>query len=122
MPFSITGDPIVYWVLKIILLLTLLICGYGISYKKQNYFNRFAITAGVVYSLIEGLRWDRGADYMHYYWDIDTLFSPGITTDNPEPIYNLWVNFFHATHIPAEYAFVVYSALLLGAVLMILKR
>ncbi len=124
MNFMLLGDPIAYWLLKIVLLLTLIVCGYGIS-KSDGGNNKFkinAIVAGVVYSLIQGLRWDRGQDYMHYWNDIHTYFSaPGCTPD-PEPIYFAFVSLWKMTGIPAEFAFVVYSALFIGAFLLILKK
>ena len=87
------GNPIIMWILKTILLLVLYYCGYGISYKKENYFARYAILSIVVYSLIEGLRWNRGVDYWHYYRDIVTNFR--FATEEPEFLYKFFLYMIH---------------------------
>ena len=66
------GDPIIYWILRILLLAILFFCGWGISKDAPARYNKYAWLAGSAYSLIEGLRWLRGADYPHYYNDIVT--------------------------------------------------
>ena len=60
------GDPIVYWLLRILLLVTLLVCGWGISYQEKI-FKVYALVAGAAYSLIQGLRLERGQDYPHVF-------------------------------------------------------
>lgn len=116
------GNPIVYWLLKIILLTTLFFCGYGISKDKKKSFHFYATISVIVYSLIQGLRWDRGQDYYHYWLDIETLFSDYICTPNPEPIYSFFVNIWHFLGIPSEFAFVFYSALFIFSFLLVIKH
>lgn len=119
-----TGDPAIYWTFYVLLTLILTFCGWGISKddEKQSQFNKYAWIAGISYSLIEGLRWLRGADYYHYYMDLDTNFKAGVCTPDPEPLYEWWVNLFHMTGLHPSIAFIIYSALLIFGVLLILKK
>ena len=121
---SSTGDPLVYWSFYVLLVLILTYCGWGISNddEKQTHFRKYAWIAGISYSLIEGLRWLRGADYYHYYMDLETNFASGYCTPDPEPIYELWVNVFHSTGLHPSIAFIIYSVLLIYGVLLIFKR
>ena len=121
---SSTGDPFVYWSFYVLLVLILTYCGWGISNddEKQTHFRKYAWIAGISYSLIEGLRWLRGADYYHYYMDLDTNFKATVCTLDPEPIYEWWVNVFHSTELHPSIAFIIYSALLIYGVLLIFKR
>lgn len=120
---SSTGDPTVYWSFYVFLTLLLTFCGYGISKDddKQSHFKLYAWIAGVSYSLIEGLRWLRGADYYHYYMDLETNFKSGYCTPEPEPVYEWWVNLFYSSELHPSVAFVIYSALLIWGVLLIFK-
>ena len=120
---SSTGDPFVYWSFYVLLVLILTYCGWGISNddEKQTHFRKYAWIAGISYSLIEGLRWLRGADYYHYYLDLDTNFKATVCTPDPEPIYEWWVNLFHMTGLHPSIAFIFYSALLIFGVLLIFK-
>lgn len=121
---SSTGDPFVYWSFYVLMVLILTYCGWGISNddEKQTHFRKYAWIAGISYSLIEGLRWLRGADYYHYSMDLETNFKAGVCTPDPEPIYELWVNVFHSTGLHPSIAFIIYSALLIYGVLLIFKR
>lgn len=121
---SNTGDPFVYWSFYVFLTLLLAFCGWQISNDddKQTHFKKYAWIAGVSYSLIEGLRWLRGADYYHYYMDLETNFASDYCTPDPEFIYELWVNLFHSTGLHPSIAFIIYSALLIYGVLLIFKR
>ena len=124
MNYSVTtGDPTIYWTLYVLLTLILTFCGWGISKddEKQTHFRKYAWIAGISYSLIEGLRWLRGADYYHYYMDLDTNFKATVCTPDPEPIYEWWVNLFHMTGLHPSIAFIIYSALLIFGVLLIFK-
>lgn len=123
------GNPVIYWLLRILLLCILIYCGWGISYDNSKKFTKYAWIAGLSYSLIQGLRWLRGADYPHYYDDIVTLlgkYSGGISngeeTIDPEPLYELWCNIFYYSGLPFWLAFIIYSALLIGGVIIVLKK
>ena len=122
---SSTGDPTVYWTFYVLLTLILTYCGWGISNddEKQTHFKKYAWIAGVSYSLVEGLRWLRGADYYHYYQDLATNFKDfSVCTPEPEFLYRIWVNLFYSTGLPPTIAFIVYSALLIWGILLILKK
>ena len=68
---SSTGEPVIYWLIYIVLTLILTICGHKISSLRVKLKQiKIAIFAGIFYSLVEGLRWLRGADYYHYYSDL----------------------------------------------------
>lgn len=121
------GDPVIYWILRIILLCILLFCGYGIGhYPKHS--NVFIYIAALFYSLIQGLRWQRGVDYVHYYNDLVSLFgryggSIGYEiTPDPEPLYKFWVYIFFYSDLPYYFAFIIYSLLLIVPILMIAKK
>lgn len=124
------GEPIVYWFLRIFLLIVLTYCGWGISNDTPKRYNKYAWFAGISYSLIEGLRWLRGADYPHYYNDIVTLLGqynnidklPDVVTVEPELLYRIWCTVFYYSNLPFWVAFIVYSALLMGGVLLILRH
>lgn len=120
---SSTGDPFIYWSFYVLLVLILTYCGWGISNddEKQTHFRKYAWIAGTSYSLIEGLRWLRGADYYHYYMDLDTNFKASVCTLDPEPIYEWWVNLFYMTGLHPSIAFIFYSALLIFGILLIFK-
>lgn len=113
------GDPIIYWLLRILLLVTLMICGWGITYQGKRYFKVYALIAGIMYSLIQGLRWNRGQDYPHYYSDLIGKWE----TPNPELLYEGIVNFLsNILYLPYWVSFIIYSALLISAFLLILKQ
>ena len=113
------GDPIVYWLLRILLLVALLVCGWGISYQEKKFFKVYALVAGAAYSLIQGLRWNRGQDYPHYYSDLMGKWE----TPDPELLYDGIVNFLsNILCVPYWVSFVIYSALLISAFLLVLKK
>ncbi len=123
------GDPLIYWALRIILLCSLVFCGWGISYGKSQDYKKYSFIAVVFYSLIIGLRWMRGADYYHYYNDIVTLFGQyaglygrGTITLEPEFLYDCWVTLFYYSGLPFWFAFVFYSAFLISSFLLVLKH
>ncbi len=114
------GDPIIYWTLRIILVAILFISGWGISHndgKDPALFWKWTLPSIVAYSLIEGLRWNRGQDYYHYYQDL----TGQLFTDYNEPLYLLWIDFFKFTGLPYWVAFVFYSFLLILGVVLLVK-
>jgi hypothetical protein len=60
------GEVLVYIILKMLLLLIFIFCGYGISMQKKEHFWNYSIVAVIAYSLIQGLRYGRGIDYEGY--------------------------------------------------------
>lgn len=117
---SSTGNPIVYWILYVILVGTLVFCGYGIGYRQTKYYKRFAWLAIILFSLIEGLRWLRGADYYGYY----VLFETG--QDNSgrtlEPLFQVFSTLFCFFHLPPTIAFVFFSGLFIAAFVLMCSR
>lgn len=114
------GNPFIYWTLRWILLLTLLVSGWCISYRSKNkkQYWQFSAPSIVLYSIIEGLRWRRGVDYLHYYQDLTGL----VFRDYPEKIYSGWITIFKECELPYWVAFVLYSFLLITSVLYLLQK
>ena len=111
---------ITYWVLKIFTFVVLLVCGYQISYKKQEQKNfwMYGLIAGFVYSLNYGLRWNRAWDYPHYYQDL----TGHLYTKYTDITYLAWIELFKYSSLPYWVAFIFYSAILFYGFLLILKR
>lgn len=114
------GNPVLYWTLKILLLATLFICGYLISYKdpKGVKFWKYSSWAILFYSLEMGLRWNRSWDYPHYYQDL----TGELYTKYNDFTYLIWVDFFKFTGLPYWVAFIFYSAILIYAFLLLLQK
>ena len=74
-----------FWGLRLLLLAVLMFCGWGIAYKNNNnnYFWYYAIPIIILYTLIQGLRFDRGVDYPHYAQELqyDLYAGTGITRE-----------------------------------------
>ena len=112
------GSLFTYWSLKILLVVVLVFCGYGISYKQPKDFKVYAVLAALFYSLVQGLRWHRGQDYMHYYGDLTGNWQ----TPNPEILYKTIVELLsNVLQLPYWGSFIVYSLLLISSVLLIFK-
>jgi hypothetical protein len=112
------GSLFTYWFLKILLVVVLFFCGYGISYGQKKEFNIYAIIVILFYSTIQGLRWNRGVDYMTYYNDLLGQRA----TENPEFLYRIVVNLLsEVLRLPYWCGFVLYSFLLIYAVILVLK-
>lgn len=114
------GDPVVFWSLRLLLFISLLITGYIISYGKNSLrkYWQISLPVMVLYTFIEGLRYMRGWDYPHYMYDLTT----GLYADYSEPVYLLWVNTFRAYQIPFIYGFLFYSAILVFGFFLLLKN
>lgn len=118
--FNQLGDPFLFWVLRLVVLLSLFYSGYLITYKDKNetHYWKYSSIGIIVYSLVEGLRWDRGVDYMHYYQDI----TGNLYTNYSEIVYVWWTEFFKFTDLPYWTAFIFYSFLLIHGFYFLLKR
>ena len=115
-----TGDPILFWVLRLVVFLTLLYSGYLITYKdddEKSYW-KYSSIGIIVYSLVEGLRWNRGVDYPHYYQDI----TGKLFTDYSETVYVWWTELFKFTGLPFWVAFIFYSFLFIHGFYFLLKK
>lgn len=118
--FDRLGDPILFWVLRLVVLLSLFYSGYLITYKDKNgtRYWKYSSIGIIVYSLVEGLRWDRGVDYMHYYQDI----TGKLYTNYSEIAYVWWTEFFKFTGLYYWMAFIFYSFLLIHGFYYLLQR
>ena len=102
------GDLFIYNLLKAILLVTLLVVGYSISTTKKNVFI-YIFLAVIAFSLIEGLRWDRGPDYYNNYLML-TSNNSGLTKS--EPLFNFIISILRDyLSIPFWGSFIVFSFL-----------
>lgn len=110
------GNVTVYWVLQIIFYLLMAYLGYKITKSKGKLLNRFCNFTIAYFSIYEGLRWLRGADYAHYYADL----TEGLLYDNKELLYKLIVEVF--SNFPFYIAFIFYGFLLICPVVLLLKR
>lgn len=113
-----------FWGLRLLLLGVFIFCGWGISYKNKdnNYFWYYALFAIVAYSLIQGLRFDRGVDYYMYYEEILGKWDAKIMLNEArEPLYALLLDIVHVFNIPFWCVFVFYSGLLITGFVMVLK-
>ena len=109
-----------YWFLRYFLLAVLIYSGWCITYRKdaESNFWYYSIPSIFAYSLIQGLRWNRGVDYPHYYQDLTGL----LYRDYSEFIYKWWLDLFKMSHFPFWAAFVFYSAILIVSFLFLIKR
>lgn len=114
------GDPIVYWILQSILLIALLVSGYGIAYKDKDGTNfwKWASPSIIAYGLIHGLRYMRGQDYSHYMGDLEG----DRFTEYSEWLYNLWLDIFNNLGLHFSIGFVCYSTFLIFSFLMVIKK
>lgn len=115
-----TGDPILFWVLRLVVLLSLYLSGYLISYRDENGKNywKYSSIGVIVYSLVEGLRWNRGVDYPHYYQDI----TGKLYQDYSEVVYLWWTDIFKFSGLPFWIGFIFYSFLLIWGFYFLIKK
>ena len=120
MNFGASGDPILFWVLRLVVLLSLFLSGYLISYKDKNGENywKYSFIGIIVYSLVEGLRWNRGVDYPHYYQDI----TGKLYQDYSEVVYLWWTDFFKFLGLPFWIGFIFYSFLLIWGFCFLIQK
>lgn len=117
--YSTIGDPLIFWVLRLIVFLSLLYSGYLISCKDKDgkKFWNFSFIGIIFYSVIEGLRWNRGLDYPHYYQDITgKLFA-----NYSEVVYVWWTELFKFSGFPYWVGFIFYSFLFIHGFCLLLK-
>lgn len=110
------GDPIVFWVLRLLLFAILFFCGLIISKSKNKSVAFYIWIAIIAFALVEGLRWMRGTDYENYYY----IFKTG-DCDKDEPLYLLFVKFVHSLGINTTVVFIFLSGLLMCGLGVIFK-
>lgn len=117
---TIIGDPILFWLLRITLLVIFIYTGSKITYKykEQNkIYWKIATPLIIFYTLNEGLRWNRGVDYYHYYQDLTgELFK-----DTTDFLYLQWLNLFKLTNLPFWCGFLFYSLILIASYLFLIR-
>ncbi len=112
------GEVFTYWFLKTLLLCLLIVCGSQI-YRNRNKSIMYIILAVLAYSLIQGLRYNRGADYMHYKYDMEGHWF----SDNYEYGYKFLVTLLsHYCDFPYWAIFIFYSLLLIVAAILVAKK
>lgn len=112
-----------FWMCRLFLLGIMVFCGWGISYKNKdnNYFWYYAIPIIIFYTLIQGLRFDRGADYPHYAQELQYDLYAG-TNITREFLYDIFVLFIRGFKIPFYFGFLFYSGLLITGFMLVVKK
>jgi len=110
----------VYFFLRAILLFILIVTGYFISQKQsidqRNYWI-LSILAMIIYSLIEGLRYNRGTDYTYYkeMYEYALNLKSYMDIDSVEPMIGFINKPFRYIGLSYPYIFVFYSFILIFA-------
>lgn len=114
------GNIEVYWGLKLFLILILTYSGYIITkYNGETKTFRFATSISIIlYSLIEGLRWNRGVDYYNYYLELTGGFYE---RENSELLYQLIIDICSSL-FPYWLVFIGYSFLFIYSYTLIIKH
>lgn len=118
------GDPLVYWLFRILLLGVLVYSGYQISRLKETDVKKYwnlSIVPIILFSLFYGLRWMRGADYPHYAQDVEQGSKSYYINDETEIVYRWWCDLCANLHITPEVVFTIYAALFIGGVFAVLR-
>ncbi|MBQ8805589.1 MAG: EpsG family protein [Bacteroidaceae bacterium] len=114
------GDLLVYNVLRTLLFATLLLCGKTISIsKKKGMITVCSVCIIVTFSLIEGLRWDRGPDYYNNYL---LLTTNDLSIVKSEPLFNTIIGIFKKSLLPYWCAFIFFSFLYIYSFSKVVKE
>lgn len=112
-----------FWALRLFLVAIIVFCSWGITYKNRdnNYYWYYALPIIIFYTLIQGLRFDRGVDYPHYADELeyDIYAGYGITR---EFLYDFFVMTIRELKIPFYLAFMFYSGLLITGYMLLVKK
>lgn len=97
----------------------LIYTGNGISKSTDKKFWRYGWLAIITFTLVEGTRFLRGADYPHYMMDLNgKLF-----TDYSEPGYLGFIYLFHdVLNLPFYWGFILYSFIYITPIILIFKE
>ncbi|MGC3978510.1 MAG: EpsG family protein [Paludibacteraceae bacterium] len=107
-----------YTVLKILLLLIFIISGYGISRGSRQHYWYYSLPAIVSYTIIQGLRYARGVDYLSYKFSYEHFDRESRGT-----VFKLINQFLNdVIGLPYYGAFMFYGFLLILAVILIFRR
>lgn len=113
------GDLFVYNVIRASLLAIMIVCGKIISSSnKKGNIILFSLIVIIAFSLIEGLRWDRGPDYYNNYLLLTTN-DLGVTKS--EPLFNAIINTLKGVAIPYWACFIFFSFLYIFSFTKVVK-
>lgn len=114
------GDLFVYNILKVILVTILLVYGISINKSKNKHLLFIlGIVAITAFSLIEGLRWDRGPDYYNNYLLLTTN-DPNVTKS--EPLFNIIIDTLKMLSVPYWACFVLFSFIYIHSFTKVVKE
>lgn len=107
-----------YIFLETLLLFIFIFCGFGISKGRKDQFWIYSSIAIISYSLIKGLRYGRGPDYLWYKLQYENMDL----AEKKELGFRFINEILSALDIPYYGAFILYSFVLIVAVMMLLKH
>ncbi|MDE6199105.1 MAG: EpsG family protein [Muribaculaceae bacterium] len=112
-----------FWGLRLFLVAVIVFCSWGITYKNRdnNYYWYYALPIIVFYTLIQGLRFDRGVDYPQYADELEYDIYAGNNITR-EFLYDVFVMFFRNFKIPFYFGFMIYSGLLISGFMLLVKK
>lgn len=114
------GDLFTYNVIRLSLLAILLISGKMISSNKNKYcIFAFVLLSIIAFSLIEGLRWDRGPDYYNNYL---LLTTNDLNVVKSEPLFNFIIETFKGSLLPYWCAFIFFSFLYIFSYTNVIRK
>lgn len=111
------GNIYIYWFWIIFLFSVIIFAGWNISQNNKSY-KLCSIIVVIVYALIEGLRWGRGADFFNYFHEISGFSERA----DSELIYGLIVDFWKALALPFWTFFVFCSGFFIASFLSLLRH
>ena len=117
------GNIYVYWLLECTLLLTCILCGWGITKSKDNpdKFWKLSAIVIIVFTFVKGLRYGRGVDYISYAESITSLVLDK-ETYALEPVWLAIVCFFRYFKIEPVWFFVFNIFILIFSFTRIVKH
>ncbi|WP_313608488.1 EpsG family protein [Dysgonomonas sp.] len=107
-----------YIFLETLLLFIFIFCGFGISKGRKDQFWIYSSIVIISYSLIKGLRYGRGPDYLWYKLQYENMDL----AEKKELGFRFVNEILSALDIPYYGAFILYSFVLIVAVMMLLKN
>lgn len=113
-----TGIKLDYIILMIALFLCIIITAGILSSKRNKHYWLSSIPVIVVFSLVEGLRYLRGTDYLNYA----LLYKYHGENASMEVIYTALQSFFYTINLPYWGIFIVYSFVWIVALLYLFKN